>query len=1325
MPPEPQSILEHLFIFGDIPANVETGTYIPLLVLLSYVIASLGSFAGLRLATEIHKAKTNKLKALLHYGGAFAFGAGIWSMHFIGMLAYDMDMVHSYDPALTLLSMVIAVAIAYGVLQIMRAGTLKFSYISIGAVLLGTAICAMHYTGMAAMQMDADLRYIPWLFVLSVLIAVTASGAALLIVFMLGQHEGRWKIIWQIAAALIMGAAVCGMHYTGMAASVFIPYADCRYDPDQSFIGLAFSIAVITFILLGVAVLVGARAEEKYANKKQYNSFFGPYSAYFPAVIALVFGTCISLMGHYYIYNQQYHEVKEKFILATETYERDLYSTFESRIQALNSIKSFYSASNFVDQDEFHNFVSPLLKQELDIESIYYAPLIESKDLEKYVQEVSSEIDNYRIKSMSKHPVQQDLHVPVLYSEHSHHSHDLTGYDFASLQEFLKPMNVSKLNRKVSASFHVPDAMGHHNDQHNHIIVFQYIESAHDKGAEPRQKGYVVASVNLKNLHEIVLTDTNIKGIDFSFNKNEDALNTIKSPSLFHKNNLHVADKQYSALYTPKAGYFIRQKWPEYLVLIGGFFISCMISAYAFLLLRQQQKDVRSQQKLNKKILETARLNNQMQEYTDKLEEARLYQMDANEKLKKETETVKLLAKITNAVNEADDVENAIQICLNEICSFTGWLVGHVYLLDEANNTLAPSKIWFLKDSQKVTEFKKVTEETVFASGAGIPGKVFESAEPLWISDIAQELNSIRSQIAASMDIKSGLGFPVLIKKDVFAVLEFFAGNIEKPNEDLMNLMSSIGTQLGRIIERENIKKAQREAEKANQAKSEFLANMSHELRTPLNSIMGLSKMLAEDAEEKSEEQDMVKIVHKSASSLLGTVNDILDLSKIEAKQMILEKISFDFRKNVAANVEALAPLASSKGISLKYTYEKDNMPYLIGDPTRLSRILINLIGNAIKYTKHGQVEVIIDYSEQESDKIELICRVVDSGIGIPEDKLDLVFQKFSQADESTTRKYGGTGLGLAITRDLVEMMGGEIGVKSEVGKGSVFWFKIPFETSAILQDGFMEDNLDEDGEECAIHKIKAEDAVILIAEDYELNQVFIKKLMVRLGFVNFKIVNNGALAIEEYSGTAYDIILMDCHMPEKNGYEATNEIRKLEEKTDMNIPIIALTADAMVGARDKCIEAGMNDYISKPIDSDYFKKVLNQWFIFPDKKPKTTTKEEHNSSTDIIDFSILEEYAETDEEKQDLCNMFLEKTDESIKILKQQCTSGKNEEWGAIAHQMRGSAGMIGATHLASLCGEAEGMESVSKKEEREEKFKAIHAAYKDIKDILKKEIL
>jgi PAS domain S-box-containing protein len=250
-------MLESFFIFGNLPANAEKGVYHVPLIVLSYIIASFASYTALALVQQLIRAKNSRERFLLHWGGAFAMGAGIWSMHFVGMLSYQMRMAVEYDPFLTLLSMLIAIAVAYGALGIVARERLSLSQILIGAIVLGFGISGMHYTGMAAMKMDGDLRYMPGIFLLSVAIAIAASAIALWAGLTLVHHGNRYRYLFQTGAALVLGAAICGMHYTGMAASVFIPYANCRYNPNQSFDLLAVAIAAITSMILGVALAVG------------------------------------------------------------------------------------------------------------------------------------------------------------------------------------------------------------------------------------------------------------------------------------------------------------------------------------------------------------------------------------------------------------------------------------------------------------------------------------------------------------------------------------------------------------------------------------------------------------------------------------------------------------------------------------------------------------------------------------------------------------------------------------------------------------------------------------------------------------------------------------------------------------------------------------------------------------------------------------------------------------------------------------------------------------------------------------------------------------
>ncbi|MAF97020.1 MAG: hypothetical protein CMH26_00125 [Micavibrio sp.] len=550
------------------------------------------------------------------------------------------------------------------------------------------------------------------------------------------------------------------------------------------------------------------------------------------------------------------------------------------------------------------------------------------------------------------------------------------------------------------------------------------------------------------------------------------------------------------------------------------------------------------------------------------------------------------------------------------------------------------------------------------------------------------------------------------------------------------NIMEMHNRELRMAIER---------AAKASEAKSEFLANMSHELRTPLNSIIGLSTMLSEDLK-TTDEQDMAQTIHHSADSLLGIVNDILDISKIEADSLVLEEIGFDLTTIISNIYNALAPMASSKGVSLNIEYLSKPVPYLIGDPLRIGRIITNLVSNAVKYTSSGYIKISInvtllsdtahdDTSKEHNiiksgDVVEIHCAVKDTGIGIAEDKLDLVFDKFTQADETTTRKYGGTGLGLAITRDLVEMMGGRIGVESALDKGSTFWFKIPFEVTHEIEEqkGYNEENGAKiTNQENTVRKIPAREARVLIAEDHELNVVFIKKLMKRMGFEQYTIVEDGAKAVDAYKAQDFDMILMDCHMPEMNGYQATSAIREYEYEAGIRIPIIAMTADAMVGTKEKCIEAGMNEYISKPIDASIFESVLSKWISFEHDEAvevkDDTGGDADTSDKPVMDFTSLDDYADTKEEKRVFCDIFIQNGDKSIKALKSECLSGYNQAWVEIAHQMKGSAGMMGAHQLHGLCAQAQQMGDVSK-QEREHICGDIEQAYLQVKDILHKEV-
>jgi|GEM_PF-5629742 len=397
--------------------------------------------------------------------------------------------------------------------------------------------------------------------------------------------------------------------------------------------------------------------------------------------------------------------------------------------------------------------------------------------------------------------------------------------------------------------------------------------------------------------------------------------------------------------------------------------------------------------------------------------------------------------------------------------------------------------------------------------------------------------------------------------------------------------------------------KIMREAEAANQAKSDFLANMSHELRTPLNSILGMVQLI-QPAKLEDNARTMFETISKSSRSLLTIVNDILDLSKIEAGEVKLENIGFDAFASARYVVRALTPHAKAKGLELICECASSKI-LVLGDPLRFERIITNLVNNALRYTDEGRVIVRLQEIPKDDGSSDLSLRgeVIDTGIGIAEESRVAIFQKFTQADTSDTRRYGGTGLGLAITQGLVELMKGTIGLDSEVGKGTTFWFEIPYNRATHIAGNIhdvpamIEDDDDQPiNDEDALTQI--EGARILIVEDHEMNQLFMKKLMENLNIQNYKIAVNGAKAVEELEANEYDLVLMDCHMPVMNGYDATRAIREMDGGRYKDLPIVAMTANAMSEDRQKCLDVGMNDYMSKPVDVKKFKDILRRYVL-------------------------------------------------------------------------------------------------------------------------------
>lgn len=412
----------------------------------------------------------------------------------------------------------------------------------------------------------------------------------------------------------------------------------------------------------------------------------------------------------------------------------------------------------------------------------------------------------------------------------------------------------------------------------------------------------------------------------------------------------------------------------------------------------------------------------------------------------------------------------------------------------------------------------------------------------------------------------------------------------ERRDDEIGLLIDAFNEMLSKIeLQNESLIHSKEVAESSAKTKQEFLANMSHEIRTPINGVMGMTDLLQE-TELNDEQKHLLNVLKSSASHLLVVINDILDISKIESGKLSFEEQKIDVQEVSKSIIEGFDIQINKKGLSSILDISKKVPDYIIGDPVRLKQILINLYSNAVKFTFEGSVILSIRNKQEDDNNVTLQFSVKDTGIGIEKNKIDNIFESFTQASNETTRKFGGTGLGLSISKQLVELQGGKMQIESTPNLGSNFYFEISFKKfnestlsnrKEKLESPFIETNEDSSSKK------------ILVVEDNEVNQMLVLRLLKKWGYLP-DLAENGRIALDKLKEKNYDLILMDIHMPEVDGYSATKEIRNNFSSPKSETPIIAMTASALKGEFDRCKEAGMNDYISKPFKKDnLLKKVI------------------------------------------------------------------------------------------------------------------------------------
>jgi signal transduction histidine kinase/DNA-binding response OmpR family regulator len=671
---------------------------------------------------------------------------------------------------------------------------------------------------------------------------------------------------------------------------------------------------------------------------------------------------------------------------------------------------------------------------------------------------------------------------------------------------------------------------------------------------------------------------------------------------------------------------------------------------------------------------------------------------------------LQVLEKITAAANQTASVADALQFAIATVCQYTGWMVGHAYLCEQEGlgTRLYPSSIWYLAKPERLQAFRDLTEKAELEFGVGLPGRVLATGTSAWIVDVSEDDNFPRAQVARLAGLKAGFAFPVLVGSEVTAVLEFFTDKAVEPDELLLRLMSQIGTQLGRCVERDRAEgrlkkreealaaakeaaeaardaaeRARAEAEAANLAKSTFLATMSHEIRTPMNGVLGMIEVLERQGLTRDQRRIMLTI-RESAQALLRIIDDVLDFSKIEAGRLELEATSFSLSGLVEGVLDTFRPQVLAKGLTLDAQIDAGSQDALVGDPTRVRQILFNLLSNAIKFTDQGGVRVRAGTLPLGGGSTRATLALSDTGIGMAAEQLARLFQSFVQADSSTTRQFGGTGLGLSIVQRLAQAMGGEVVVESAPGAGSTFTVTLTLHAAPV--DSPLKTLLGPVARPSAIMAARSgEGPRVLVVEDHPVNREVLVRQLKLLG-IAADTAENGVDALSAWARGSYAAVLADIHMPHMDGHELARRLRAAEaDRGAARTPIVAVTANAIKGEDERCLASGMDAYLVKPVSIEQLRATLERWLPIQEES-SVGDRTDQGEPTAAIDRNVLAAWLGDDRAAIDsLLGKFRETAIEAEREIDVASRTGDLAKVAAVAHKLKGAAQAVGATGVGA----------------------------------------
>lgn len=542
---------------------------------------------------------------------------------------------------------------------------------------------------------------------------------------------------------------------------------------------------------------------------------------------------------------------------------------------------------------------------------------------------------------------------------------------------------------------------------------------------------------------------------------------------------------------------------------------------------------------------------------------------------------------ITRILSRSIDFVEGTHEILQTVCESLGWQVGVLWAVDHSGEVLRSVDFWH-REAMKLDGFERVSRTGTFTCGVGLPGRIWESGKPAWIPDVTSDSNLPRAGLAAQAGLRSAFGFPILLGDEVVGVMEFFSEERRQPDQDLNDMIASVGFQIGQFHERKRAEEklahllvreraARADAEKANRLKDEFLATLSHELRTPLNAVIGWSRMLKSGRLDNESEAHAIEVIERNAWAQKQIIEDILDVSRVITGKLQLHLTPVDIVAVVQAALDAVRPALEAKDIRTETNY-LEGMRIIAGDADRLQQVVWNLLSNASKFTPAGGT-VGVNVSQDET---YATVEIRDTGPGIAPEFLPHVFERFRQADGSTTRTHGGLGLGLAIVRHLVELHGGVIGVENVTsGAGAVFTVRLPLPSTELTVEapppdaGLLEESVTD---------VDLAGVRILVVED-DLDALDLLAIDLAEHGAKVRGVGSAAEALALLNQEPFDLLISDIGMANTDGYNLIKQVRKEEDEKHGHIPAIALTGYARAQDRIRAIAAGYNTHVAKPVE--------------------------------------------------------------------------------------------------------------------------------------------